>query len=114
MTSTNELTKSIVEMNESGASRAKIEGFLLYAHDMSVNEAKDLVQKTLGKSTSTSSDWSETIEFIRKNFGKMDKKDLINGMCEIKNAKFSSMTHAYNYIRFAQEFARQEVEATKK
>ena len=109
MTTTSELMSTIEVMSENGCTKAKIEGFLMYEHDYTVNKSKELVQKVLGKSTTNGSDWSATIEYIRENFGKIDKKELITGMCEIKNAKYSSMNHAYNYIRFAQEYAAQEV-----
>lgn len=103
----------ITSAYEAGKSKSAIEGHLQYEYGLSVNEAKKRVQKVLGKSAVTNSDWSETIQEIRKSFGKIDKKDLIDRMCAVKNAKFSSMNHAYNYIRFAQEYARQEVEAYK-
>ncbi len=113
-TTTPTLSETIVTMNEDGASRAKIEGFLMYKHDMTVSGSKKLVQEVLGKSTSTASDWAPVIAYVRKNYGKVEKKDLITEMCKIKGAQFSSMNHAYNYIKFAMEYARQEVEAASK
>lgn len=119
MTTKTETTKKdliavINEANEKGKTRGSIEGYLQYQYDMSGSDAKELVQEVLGKNETSGADWTEVIAFIRENYGKMDKKELLENMCTIKGAKMSSMNHAYNYIKFAQEFARQEVEAMKK
>jgi len=109
MTTKAQLIETINEFNKNGKTKAQIEGWLMFEHSYTVNKSKELVQEILGKGSTDGANWAETIEFIRKNYGVMDKKELINGMCEIKGAKFSSMNHAYNYIKFAQEFAKQEV-----
>jgi len=108
-----ELVKTITELSDSGKTKAQCEGFLAYVHDFSVNDAKTLVQGVLGKGGTDGADWGPVIEFIRANYGSMDKKDILAKMCDIKGAKMSSMNHAYNYIKFAQEYARQEVKASQ-
>ena len=114
MTTKTQLIDIIKEANENGKTKAQIEGHLQWEYGKTVNQSKALVQEVLGKSNIEGTDWSEVITYIRENFGKVDKKELIENMVMIKGAKYSSMNHAYNYIRFAQEYARQEVEAAKK
>lgn len=101
---------AIKDLHEDKKTRGYIESFLVIQCDMTPKDAKVLVQNVLGKNKTGSANWGPTITFIRENLT-MDKKDLIQGMMEKKEAKESSMNHAYNYIKFAQEYARQEVEA---
>ena len=104
-----ELMTTISELNENGKSKAQIEGWLMFEYDYTVNQSKSLVQEVLGKSNIDGSNWSEVIAYIREAYGKVEKKELIENMCRIKGAKYSSMNHAYNYIKFAKEYAAQEV-----
>jgi len=103
------------ELLEAGATSAKAEGFLIYAHDFSTNEAKKTVKELKEElgivAHSGSSDWGPTVEFLRANYGKMPKKELIKSMCEVNGKKYSSNQHAYNYIAMALEWAKQEKEA---
>lgn len=114
MKNLNVFKKEILELNESGKTKAQIEGYLMYMKELSVNESKKIVQEVLGKSMPNSKKHEEVVTYIRHNFGKIDKQDLIKGMCEISGGKPSSMNHMYNYIRFAQEYARQEIESKVK
>lgn len=104
-----ELMTTISEFNENGKTKAQIEGWLMFEHSYTVNQSKSLVQEVLGKGNIGGSDWGEVIAYIRESYGKVEKAELIENMCRIKGAKYSSMNHAYNYIKFAKEFARQEV-----
>jgi len=105
----NEINKLIISSNESGKTRGSIEGYISFTYDIEMSKAKLMVQEVLGKSDAASATWTETIAFIRKNYGKMEKKELIEGMMAIKGGTYTSMNHAYNYIKFAQEYAAQEV-----
>lgn len=105
------LVPEIQAMAENGKNRGQIEGWLKYMHDMSNKEAKTLLEEALGKTSASTADWEATIRYIRENYGRLSKADLVEGMMEVKGAKESSMVHAYTYIKFAQEYARQEVEA---
>jgi len=114
----NEMMQQAIEMVEGGATKAKVEGFLIYMHDCSVNEAKTLAAKAFEKcgiSTNAYSKagWTETVKFLRENYGKLGKKELINGMCEVNGKTYKTNQHAYNYIAMAIEWAKQEVEAQK-
>lgn len=106
------IKEQITQLNESGATRAKIEGYLLFEHNYSVNEAKALVQEVLGKSARAGATLEPVVKYIRDNYGKVEKQELIKGMCEVTGGMPSSMNHMYNYIRFAQEYANQEVAAS--
>lgn len=101
------LEEEIVRRNEEGHTRAKIEAYLILEHDYSTNEAKAAVQGVLGRSGRDSQSLEKVVRFIRQNYGTMSKQELIEGMCEVTGGKFSSMNHMYNYIRLAQEYARQ-------
>ena len=104
-----------LELLESGATKAKVEAYGLLVHDMSTNEAKEfasLVFEKAGLSTNTySADWESTVRYLREHFGKLPKKELIEGMCRVNGKTYKSNQHAYNYIRMAIEWAKQEVEA---
>ena len=113
MTTKANMIKEIQDFNSQGKTKAQIEGYLSFTYDMKVKECKDLVQEVLGKGSIGSADWSETITYIRENYGKISKAELIEGMMRISGGAKSSMNHAYNYIKFAQEFAKQEVESQK-
>ena len=109
-TSDEDVAKIITAMDEEGKTRAVIEGRIMYEAAKSVNETKKLVQDTLGRSGRDSVSLEKVVRYIRDNYGKLSKQELIEGMCEVTGGKFSSMNHMYNYIRLAQEYARQEVE----
>lgn len=108
---TKEVTALITSASEEGKTRAAIEGHLQYAHGMSVNQAKTAVQTVLGKSVRAAATHTAVVEYVRKNYGKLDKADLLDGMVAVTGGKLSSANHMYNYIRFAIEYSRQEVEA---
>lgn len=108
------LENQIKKFYENGKTRGAIEGWLQFEHDLSTNESKALVQKVLGVNKKSSSNWEPVIKVIRENYGKVSKKELIEKMMKASGGKYSSMNHAYNYIRFAQEYARQELEAKSK
>lgn len=108
------LMQECVELIEAGATKAKVEGFLSYMHDMSVNESKDFAAKafeSLGLSPNAygRADHEQTVKYLRANYGKLGKKQLIEGMCEVNGKTYKTNQHAYNYIALAQEWARQEV-----
>lgn len=103
------LIKTISEYDKNGKTKAQIEGWLMFEHSYTVNQSKALVQKVLGKGSIDGANWEEVIAYIREAYGNVEKKELIENMCRIKGAKYSSMNHAYNYIKFAQEYAKQEV-----
>lgn len=109
--STKEVTTFITEASENGKTRSAIEGYLQFKHEMSVNEAKAAVQEVLGKSVRSSATHEAVVAYVRKNYGKLDKADLLDGMVAVTGGKLSSANHMYNYIRFAQEYSRQEVAA---
>ena len=113
MTIKNEnLNELIQTASDEGKGRGAIEGYLQFQHGLSVNESKALLNEVLGETSTISADWSETITFIRKNYGTVEKKELIEGMMKLKGGTKASMNHAYNYIKFAQEYAAQEVVAS--
>lgn len=109
-TSDTDIAKVITTMDAEGMTRAVIEGRIMYEARKSVNEAKKLVQDTLGRSGRDSVSLEKVVRYIRQNYGKLSKQELIEGMCEVTGGKFSSMNHMYNYIKLAQEYARQAVE----
>jgi ribosomal protein L19E len=109
------IKNEIKKFHEEGKTKGAIEGYLKFTYDFSTKDAKNLVSEVVGKTTNNNkTSWEETIRFIRKNYGKMEKKQLIEEMMKIKGGSYSSMNHAYNYIKFAMEFAKQEVEDYKK
>jgi hypothetical protein len=104
------------ELVRDGATKGKVEGFLKYMHDASTNEAKEWSAKAFELEGMTPSGYShatheETVKYLRANYGKVSKKDLINGMCEVNGNTFKTNQHAYNYIAMMIEWAKQEVEA---
>lgn len=112
----NDIMKNCVELINDGATKAKVEGFLIYAHDYSVNEAKDFAAKAFeecGMSPNTygRADHEETVKYLREHYGKIAKKELIEGMCKINGKTYKTNQHAYNYIAMMIEWAKQEVEA---
>lgn len=111
-----EAREKVVEMLNKGEPLGKIEGYLRFIEDMSTNGAKDFLKEVrveLGHDigSGATADWSETVEFLRANVDKLEKKELINGMCEINGKTYNTNQHAYNYIHMAQEWARQAVES---
>ena len=113
MTTKEQMMTEITSHNKNGKTKAQIEGYLSFTYDMKVKECKDLVQEVLGKGPTGSANWEKTVTYIRKNYGKISKNDLIEGMMKMSGGQKSSMNHAYNYIKFAQEYSRQEVESQK-
>lgn len=104
----------VVKLLNDNQPLGKIEGYLKYVHDMSTNEAKNFlaeVKDELGIESGHrggTADWTKTVEYLRSNIDKVEKKALINGMCEVNGKTFLTNQHAYNYIAMAQEWARQE------
>jgi hypothetical protein len=110
---THEIEAFIKKANEDGKTRGAIEGYLQFEYDMSTNDAKAKVQEVLGKSTRSSQDLAKVVQVVRENYNKVDKQTLIAKMMEASGGTESSMSHMYNYIKFAIEFAKQECEANK-
>lgn len=114
ITFTEEALKKGVDLLNKGATKGKIEAFAMYTMDTSTNEAKQYAAEVFakaGKPLNTrgdGTDWSATVAYLRKNYGKLPKKELIEGMCKVNGKKYSSNQHAYNYIAMAQEWAKQE------
>lgn len=106
--------EAIVELHNEGKNKGQIEGFLRYAHDLSVNQAKASIKEVFETEGWTavgtsSADHTETITFLRENYGKMAKKDLINEMCEINGKTYKTNEHAYVYIPMMIEWSKQEL-----
>jgi len=114
MNNEKQLIAKIKKFHESGKTKMAIEGWLQFEHGMSVNEARALTKEALGSKRKATSNWEPVIKVIRENYGKVSKQELIELMMEASGGKYSSMNHAYNYIKFAQEYARQELEAKSK
>lgn len=108
-----EIISELQTRASNGHTRAKLEAYLLLEHDCSVNESKALCKEALGSGASRTVDLSEVVAYVRANYGTLSKKELIAGMCEVTGGTYSSENHRYNYIKFAIEFAKQEVEASK-
>jgi hypothetical protein len=109
------IDNEVLELLESGKNKGQVEGFLRFQHDLSVNDAKKVVARVceannIGTSHGTA-DHSETVAYLRANYGKIDKKELIEGMCEVNGKTYKTNQHAYNYIAMMIEWARQEAEA---
>jgi len=108
------ITASIIELHDAKKNKGQIEGFLKYTYDMSVNDTKAIIKKVYDKNgwntSSTTSDYADTVTYLRANYGKINKTDLINGMCNINGKKYSSNQHSYNYIAMAIEWSKQEQE----
>jgi len=103
----------VVKLLQDGTPLGKIEGYLAYVHDMSTGERKNFlaeVKDELGIETRQggTADWTATVEYLRAHIDKVEKKALIEGMCEINGKTFLTNQHAYNYIAMAQEWAKQE------
>lgn len=106
-----DITTQIKTMHDSGKNLGQIEGWLRYEHDYTVAESKQAIKTAgLGGSQSTA-DWSKTVGYLRDNLH-LDKKKLINGMCEVNNKTYLTNQHAYNYIAMAVEWAKQEANAS--
>lgn len=110
------IVESCVELVESGATKGKVEGFLKYVHDCSTNEAKEYANaafKQCGLSPNAygHADHEQTVKYLRANYGKIGKKELIDGMCQINGKTYATNNHAYNYIAMMIEWAKQEMEA---
>lgn len=115
MANSEQLTKA-VELVESGATKHKVEGFLSYMYDMSVNESKRIAAEAFEQCGYSSNmygraDHEDTVKYLRANYGKVAKKELIEGMCEVNGKTYKTNQHAYNYIAMMIEWAKQEAEA---
>ncbi len=110
-TTINEINELIKSSYKSGKTRGSIEGYISFTYKIENTKAKLMVQDVIGKSDTSNSSWAETITYIRKNYGTISKKELINGMMATKGGTYASMNHTYNYIKFAIEYANQEVVA---
>lgn len=111
-----DLTKYIEEAKNlfnDGKNKGQIEGYMKFQHDLSTAEAKQVVAEALPETArGGTADWAATVEFLRANREKLNKHDLIEGMCEVNGKTFNTNQHAYNYIAMAIEWANQELEAT--
>ena len=110
-----ETVADVVELITSGKNRGQVHGYLLM-QDYSTKDAKHIAKLAydkLGLSTNAHShaDHEKTVAYIRNNYGKLPKKQLIEGMCETNGKTYLTNQHAYNYIAMMQEYAKQEVEA---
>jgi len=106
----------VVKMLGENIALGKIEGYLSYVHDMSTGERKNFlaeIKDELGIETRQggTADWTGTVEYLRANIDTVEKKALINGMCEVNGKTFLTNQHAYNYIAMAQEWAKQAAES---
>jgi hypothetical protein len=99
------------KLAEDGKNKGQIEGYMKFQHDLSTAEAKEVVAEALPDTARGSADWTATVEFLRENREKLNKHDLIEGMCEVNGKTFNTNQHAYNYIAMAIEWASQELEA---
>jgi hypothetical protein len=109
-----DIKREVTKFIEGGMNIGRVEGYLLFEHDFSTTEAKKLVaevREELGYEAGASTNWADTVQFLRDKYGVLEKKALIDGMCEINGKKYSSNQHAYNYIAMALEWAKQEVAA---
>lgn len=114
MTSMTNIVKEVQELIESGKNKGQVEGYLKYMYEMTTNEAKEFASKqfeSLGYSPNMygQADHTKTVEYLRENYGKISKQDLINGMCEVNGKTFKTNQHAYNYIPMMLEWSKQEV-----
>ena len=110
------MINACVELIEAGANKGKVEGFLKYMHDLSTNQAKEVAAAAfeecgMSPNAYSHADHEETVKYLRENYGKIEKKALINGMCEVNGKTYKTNQHAYNYIAMMIEWAKQEVEA---
>ena len=108
-----DVADQIVEMKDAGKNKGQIEGYLRYALDLSVNDAKKAIANVYeanGWASSTgSADHTATIKYLRGQYGKVDKKTLIAGMCEINGKTYKTNEHAYVYIGMMIEWAKQDL-----
>jgi hypothetical protein len=114
MSDMKKITAEVSELIEAGKNKGQIEGYLKYTHDMSTNEAKEFAAKQFEANGYSSNmygkaDHKETVEYLRVHYGKLDKKALIEGMCEVNGKTYKTNQHAYNYIPMMLEWAKQEV-----
>lgn len=115
--SNEKMMKEAVELIESGATKGKVEGFMKYMYDASTNEAKEWANEAFEKcgmspNTYGRADHEETVKYLRANYGKLNKKELIEGMCEVNGKTYKTNQHSYNYIAMMVEWAKQELEAS--
>jgi len=109
-----EVLAKMVELVKSGATKGKVEGFGKYMYDHSTNEAKAYAAEAfeqcgLSSNAYGRADHEQTVMFLRNNIGKLPKKELIEGMCEVNGKTYKTNQHAYNYIAMMQEWAKQEL-----
>lgn len=115
MTTYNEThVNEAVNMVEDGSTKGKVESMLMFKYDYSTNQSKDIAKLAFEKCGISSNaygqaDHKETVSYLRQNYGKIAKKDLINGMCKVNGKTYKTNQHAYNYIAMMIEWANQEV-----
>jgi hypothetical protein len=109
------IREAVISAINNGKNKGQIEGFLKYEFDLSNQEARDMVDAIFEEQgvvrTVATADHSETVAYLRANYGKVDKKVLIDGMCEVNGKTYKTNQHAYNYIAMMIEWAKQEVES---
>lgn len=105
-----EIKDEILDMQTDGKNRGQIEGFLKYEYNMSNKDAKNAVQDALGKGAASNADWKATVTYIREHANE-DKADIVAGIIGVRGSTESTAGHIYNYLKFAQEYGRQEVAA---
>lgn len=109
-----EVMGKMVELVNNGSTRGKIEAFGKWMYDQSTNEAKAYTAEAFercGISTNAygRADHEETVKYLIANYGKLEKKELISGMCEINGKTYKTNQHAYNYIPMMIEWSKQEL-----
>lgn len=109
MTNETNIVEEIITMHEDGKNIGQIEGYLKYAHSFSNKDAKQAIKNAGLSKENVKADWGATVKYLRLNYGKVDKKELIHGMCDVNGKTYLSNQHAYNYITMAIEWAKQEV-----
>ena len=109
------IDNEVLELLNSGKNKGQVEGYLRFQQDLSVNDAKKVLARVCeenGIASATShADHEATVRYLRENYGKVEKKILIEGMCETNGKTYKTNQHAYNYIAMMQEWAKQESEA---
>lgn len=103
-----------IKLVKEGSTKSKVEAFGMFVHDMSTNEAKEFANKVFEKcglspNAYGRADHEETVKYLRANYGKLPKKELIEGMCKINGKTYKTNQHAYNYVSMMIEWAKQEL-----
>ena len=110
------MKKGILDLADNGASKAKIEGFLCYAHDLSTTEAKTLIAHVIGKGRTGIGNLAQVVQLTRKRFNDSmttdQKKSLVAELVKLSGSKESAIVRMLSQIPFAREWSRQENGAT--